>query len=159
MRRINFEYLRIQAKETEKFELSVEEYFDLEPGEEVEIDSVPMYLQPYQYIDADISELVFVKLHIEIGSEKRIFNQTFWNKGENFLTELIDYGKEPYRELILSVKVDEEKAIYETLRLFFSKELIVPTYHSLISSDSRGGETEQLFNTDVFVEMIKSGRF
>jgi len=157
MNRIAFEYSKINEKERLTFELPAETYFDLDAGEEIDINSVPHYLQPFQYIDCNISELVFVKLHLEIGSEKRIFNQTFWNKGENFLTERIDSGKEPYRELILSVKVNEKDATYETLRLFFSRELIVPTYHSLISSDDHGGEIEQRFDTNLFVNMIKRG--
>jgi hypothetical protein len=151
---IKFEYLRINGKESVTFELSPEAYFDLDPGEDVEINSVPLYLQPFQYVDVDVSELVFVKLHIEIGSEKKIFNQTFWNQGKNFLTERIDFGKEPYRELILTVKIDEKTDTYEVLRLFFSKEdIIIPTYHSLILSD----QIEQRFDTNVFTEMLKRG--
>lgn len=156
MNRIAFEYSKINEKERLTFELPVETYFDLDASEEIEINSVPHYLQPFQYIDCNISELVFVKLHLEIGSEKRIFNQTFWNKGENFLTERIDLGKEPYRELILTVKTDEKTATYEVLRLFFSKEdIIIPTYHALISSDGYGGEIEQRFDTNLFVNTIK----
>lgn len=156
---IKFEYLKINEKESVRFELSPKTYFDLDPGEEVAIDSVPQYLQPFQYVDVDASELVFVKLHLEIGSEKKIFNQTFWNQGKNFLTERIDFGKESYRELILTVKIDEKTDTSEVLRLFFSKEdIIIPTYHSLILSDGHEGEIEQRFDTDVFIGMIKQGK-
>lgn len=152
---MSFEYLKINETERLSFELPAEIYFDVAPGEEIEINSVPQYLQPFQYVDVDVSDLVFVKLCIEIGSKKRIFNQKFWNKGENFLTEWIDIGKEPYRELILTVKIDNKTETYEVLRLFFSKEdIIVPTYHSLILSD----KVEQRFDTNLFVNMIKRGK-
>ena len=47
-----------------------------------------------------------------------------------------------------------KKEIYETLRLQVSKDFIAPTCHGLFCYDKDGKETEQKFDTTIFLEMI-----
>jgi len=138
-------------------EISFEEYFDLEENELVEINSIPKFSQPYQYLNIDLKELLLIIASIEVNNETRILKQTFWNNGNNILTERIDIGIENYKEMILSFKIDEKKNIYETLRLFLGDKFTVPTYHSLIHSDGNGEDIENRFDTNVYIEMIKKG--
>lgn len=109
------------------------------------------------YLNIDLKELLLIIASIEVNNETRILKQTFWNNGNNILTERIDIGIENYKEMILSFKIDEKKNIYETLRLFLGDKFTVPTYHSLIHSDGNGEDIENRFDTNVYIEMIKKG--
>lgn len=155
---IIIEYLTKHQSNFTKQEIFYEDYFDLEKDEQVEIDAVPKYPQPFQYLNIDINDLVFVKLHLEIGNSKRTFNQTFWNNGDNFLTERINAGEVSYKEVILSVKMPGTNDIYETLRLYFGQSFIVPVHHGLVHVDHNGVEVEQQFDINPFIEMVKQNR-
>lgn len=138
-------------------EISNEQYFDLEENEIAEINSIPKLSQPYLYLDVNIEEIILVIISIEINYEKRIFKQTIWNNGNSILTERIDIGRENYKEIILSVKIDEKKNLFETIRLFVGQKFTVPTYHSLIFPNESGEEIEKRFDTNIYIEMIKKG--
>lgn len=148
--------LRGQNKFISK-EIAHEEYFDLEENEKIEINSIPKFSQPYLYVNTDIKEILLVVLFIDVNDEKRIFKQTIWNNGNNILTERIDIGGENYKEIILSVKVGDKDDLYETIRLHIGANFIVPTYHSLIHSDSNGKEVEKRVDTNMYIEMVKKG--
>lgn len=149
------EYLiKGQSKFVRK-EISEEEYFDLEENEIPEINSIPKFSQPYLYINHNLKDILLVNLCIEINNEKRIFKQTIWNNGNNLLTERIDIGSENYKEIILSIKIDEKKHLFETIRLFVGDMYIVPTYHSLIHSGKNGEDVEKKIDTNIYIEMIK----
>ena len=154
---INFEYLLKGQSQFLSKEFSPEEFFDLEEDEEIEIDSVPKFSQPYLYLNIKIEEILLVILVIAINNEKRIFKQTVWNNGNNILTERVDIGRENYKELILSVKIDEGTDLYETIRFFVGDNFTVPTYHSFIHSDENGKEVEKKIDTEVYIEMVRQG--
>jgi hypothetical protein len=144
MNKIEFKYLTTDKKQFKHFELPIEEY------------SIPKHSQPFQYLDVSLSKLIFIKLIIQIQDEKKVLNQTFWNNGENFMTERVDVGKNNYRELIISTKVNGKTQEYETIRLYFSSEFIFPIHHGIISMNENGEETERKFDLTPFIEMINN---
>lgn len=156
MTRITIEYLIKGQTDFVKRDIPVEEYFDLDEGEILEIDSCPDFSHPFMYTGIDLTELILVRLYVEVDSKKIIFNQTFWDNGDSHLTERIDIdelGKETHRELILSVGIMKNGLSYEVLRLrpLVNLNFIVPESHVLI------GETEQVvhtFDTKVFDKML-----
>jgi hypothetical protein len=154
---IKIEYLLQNQKDFKKFEISFEDYFDLEENEKIEIDSIPKFSQPYQYLNVKLEDIVALKLEFEINNEKRTFNQVFWNKGFNILTERIDLGSENYKEIILSIKSHDKNNNYETIRLYVGEKYTVPIYHSIIQLEKSGQETESNIETNFFIEMIKNG--
>jgi hypothetical protein len=156
MNKIEFKYLTTDKKQFKHFELPIEEYFDLDENEVPKIDSIPKHSQPFQYLDVSLSKLIFIKLIIQIQDEKKVLNQTFWNNGENFMTERVDVGKNNYRELIISTKVNGKTQEYETIRLYFSSEFIFPIHHGIISMNENGEETERKFDLTPFIEMINN---
>ncbi len=152
---VTIEFLLRGQSEFIRKEISYNEYFDLEENEEMDIDSIPRFSQPYLYLNTNIEEILFVVIYFEINNETRIFKQTIWNNGNNILTERNDIGRENYKEIILSIKINENADLYETIRLFVGDNFIVPTYHSFIHSDKNGKEIEKRFDTDIYIEMIK----
>ena len=148
-------YLQKNQKEFEVLELSNENYFDLEKNEIADINSVPKYSQPYYYVNLPLEKLVFVELTIQLNEKKRTFKQTFWNNGENFLTERTDLD-DNYKEIILTTKLESDR--YEIMRLTLISGFLVPIYHGIITSSSNGKEKEDKFDTENFLEIIKSSR-
>lgn len=147
--------LKGQSQFTQK-EISVEEYFDIEENETIDIYCVPKFSQPYMYLNFNIEEILLVVIILEINGEKRILRQTIWNNGNNFFTERTDIGSENDKEMILSVRIDETTDLHEVIRLFVGDNFTVPVYHSLIYSGDNGSEIQKQFNTDVYLEMIKN---
>lgn len=154
---IKIEYILKGQNEFIRREISNEEYFDLGENEEIEVNSIPKFSQPYLYLNKSIKEILLVILSIEIKNEKRIFKQAIWNNGNNILTERIDIGRENYKEIILSIKIDESNNLYETIRIFVGENFTVPTYHSLIYTDKNGVDIEKKTDTDDYIKMIKKG--
>ncbi|HCC94256.1 MAG TPA: hypothetical protein DEQ26_07995 [Flavobacteriaceae bacterium] len=150
---IKIEFLLKGENEFIRRDISYEEYFDLEENEKIEIDSIPKFSQPYLYLNINVEKILLVIVEIEINNNKKIFKQTIWNNGDNILTERID--NDNYKEIILSVKIEEATGLYETIRLFVGNKITVPTYHSLIYLDKNGRDIEKRFNTDIYIEMIK----
>jgi hypothetical protein len=156
MTRITIEYLIKGQTDFVKREIPVEEYFDLDEGEILEIDSCPNYLTLHEYTGVNLTELIFVYLCVEVDSKKIIIKQTYWDNGECDFSERIDideFGKETYRELILSVGIRQNGLSYEVLRLspLVNLNFIVPNSHVLM------GETEELvhtFDTKIFDKML-----
>jgi hypothetical protein len=155
---IKIEFLLKGQSQFSQKEISVEEYFDIEENETIDIHCVPKFSQPYMYLNFNIEEILLVVIILEINGEKRILRQTIWNNGNNLFTERTDIGSENdnYKEMILSIRIDETTDLYEVIRLFVGDNFTVPVYHSLFYSGDNGSEIEKPFNTDVYLEMIKN---
>ena len=157
MDQIEIDYLSIDEIKVKSKRLLQSEYFDLEINETASIDSVPKFIQPYEYVTKDPSNLVFLMISVKMGSESRQIKQTFWNEGQNILTERIDEGVENYREMILSTcKFDNNKnRVDEIIRVVFASNTMYPVYHSYISRDATGVEKESKVETSFFIKLFK----
>jgi hypothetical protein len=142
MTKITIEYLLADETEFKTVEVPIEDYFDLDQGEKISIDSVPKFAQPYEYITSDTSKIMQLNLKVQIENDKIEFKQTFWNDGQNMLTERTDTGKNNYN--ILSLCINKEQRIDEVIRLVHCDNKIYPIHHSFISTDKNGVEEETI---------------
>ncbi|MFN3195239.1 MAG: hypothetical protein ACE364_04740 [Chlorobiota bacterium] len=154
MNKVKFEYLINNLTEFKTLHIDYNEYFDLDKDEEIDTDSVPKYLQPYEYLDIHLKEIVFLKVSFEINNNKRTIKQSFWNDGENIVTENIEKGDRNYHELIISVRLNESSEFFEVLKLNMDFEFIFPKYHGLFSYKNGKSEKEDKFDTDIFKEIL-----
>lgn len=154
MNLITLTYVGIDSMVSIKKDIPIAEYFDLDEGEALTIDSSPKFSNPYEYSGFEPKELLYLTLVLIIDNSRRTFKQTFWNNGENILTERIDEGKENYREIILSVKFKEQE--YETIRLVSFNGIFLPVYHGFFALDENGNEVEINKTERVFLDILKN---
>lgn len=144
MNNIIFRYKK-QNEAWESLDIEIDEYFDLEPNEKVSTYSVTNYLLPEQYIDVPTSQIEYIQISINIGSNRSELKKTFWNKGINSITERLDSSPKERHLIILSTLIDKEKKVFETIRLDRINDFLFPEHHSLIQDNPDGTETE-LYN-------------
>lgn len=118
--------------------LTVNDYFDLDTDEELEIWSVPKSNRLLDYIKNNQENVESIVLTISdpVKNDRLTFNQKFWNKQLNFLIESIK-EKQGSRciELILQVLVQDhsDEEIWEIIRFSRINGLLSPTFHSFIT--------------------------
>ena len=142
---ITIEYQILGSTKWESVELSPEDYFDLDEGEEIVWDSVPMRNHAADYLGVDKSKIGSTKLKITDSSTQvtKLITETFWNNGKNRVIERTDTGPGiEYWELILEGIVSEQPVIWEVLRLDKLKGILTPSYHGFLQLNDDGSETE-----------------
>lgn len=153
MNKVTLEYWLLNDSEFKSLDIPVDEYFDpLDEGEELEIGSVPRFIQPYQYVPEDLAKIKFLKLEVAIEGKIIQFKQTFWNGGNDFLTERIDLESNDtinYKKLIITTKMPDKEDTYQIIRLLYGSENILPVYHGYITTRD-GGDIEQKIDTSIF---------
>lgn len=157
MNKITLRYLLSGNSEFEIINLSLEDYFDKENEKEFSIESIPKYMQPYEYAPCDVTKLMQLNLKIEMGNDILEFSQVFWNHGQNIFTERIDKGKKNKREVILSSCIDNINRQDEILRLRFLNGNIYPIHHSFIKRSIEGVEEETEIDLSDFRAIYKKG--
>lgn len=142
---IEIQYKLEDEKEWKAIELSPEEYFDLDEGEEASIDSVPIHNNTLDYISDSLEKVKSIKttiLDTKINT-KRIFLETFWNHQQNQIIERIDSGNGlDYYEIIINTKIQEVPPRYEVIRAVRKEGVLVPGYHAFFTENPDGSETE-----------------
>lgn len=125
-------------------ELAPQEYFDLEPDEAVEIDSIPEYNHAIDYLGLDSSEIDTTVLILtdEEREARRAITETFWNNGQNRLIERVDSGRDPYWEMILEVQTSNIPPTWEVLRVCREDGAMKPIYHAFIRDNHDGSQIE-----------------
>jgi hypothetical protein len=121
-----------------------EEYFDLEEDEIVEVDCVPMYLDPIDYIDENPERITNTKAIIvdEDCGKKIIMTTTYWNNHKNSIAEVMKFDKATkekmdfdndcyYYELILDKQLQDDPLVYEIIRITKKGDSLIPVYHSI----------------------------
>lgn len=142
MKKVIVEYFKKGQSEMESKEIPIEEYFDpCEPGKNLHLDSAPRFLQPYEYVTSNTRLLIFVNLKIIFETESIEFKQTFWNDGENSITERIDNGRKDCSTIIINSKIAQHEALYEVMRFVSRDNKIFPVSHSYIEVNPNGTET------------------
>ena len=142
---ITIEYKLINSTEWHLVEFSSDEYFDLEPDEKVEWDCVPLYNHGIDYLDIDKTLVQYTKITI-IDLDAKVTNiatETFWNQGNNRITENTVSGAYSWWETIIDIKIQKYPPTWEILR--YTKENNLPklSYHGLITDNDDGSQEEQ----------------
>jgi hypothetical protein len=142
--KIIIEYQLTDNKKWESVELTPDKYFDFEPDEKIDLNSVPKYNHAIEYLGSDHHRVGITKLLIieEASQTKRSIIETFWNKGENRLIERFDSEPNPYWEMILEIKVSEVPPVWEILRLGKKDGVMTPWYHAFLQDNDDGSQTE-----------------
>jgi hypothetical protein len=140
------EYKFSNSHQWHSTKFSPDEYFDLDPDEKVEWDSVPFYNHTIDYLDIDKSLVQYTRntiVDIE-ANVTQIFTETFWNQGENRITETIVSGSSSWKETIIEIKLDENPPKWEILRYKKENNLSMLSYHGLITDKEDGTQDEQI---------------
>lgn len=155
MNKITLNYKLVNEDGIKSIEIPINEYFDLDEGEIPHINSVPEFMQPYDYVPNDVSEIIYLTINVEINGDTRQIKQSFWNNGKKFIIEVIQKGKINYKELIISITTDENKKLYEVIRFGFEKDFIVPILHTYFEENSAGEEETINVELEPFNTIIK----
>ncbi len=141
---VMLKYKTFSQADWQFIELAPQEYFDLEPNEEVEIDSIPEYNHAIDYLALDSSEIETTVLILtdEEQQARRAITETFWNNGQNRLIERVDSGCDPYWEMILEVQTAHTPPTWEVLRVCREDGAMKPIYHAFIRDNHDGSQLE-----------------
>ena len=131
-----------------EYSLKPEEYFDiriLDEGEELNIDSVPLYLEPIEYLydlekepfeKKDILEIKIIFTH---RCKTRIHSEKFWNDGNNCLIEHLHlYPDYYYHAIIIGTRIDDK---YDEV-INLQKTIGMDTF-DMVGHSIRDAETEE----------------
>lgn len=142
---ITLEYQMAGSNEWMLLTLLPEQYFDLDPGEEIQLDCVPKHNHAVDYLDFESTQVKSTKLKLlDMTTNTSIsIVETFWNEGKNRAIERIDAGpNENYWELILDLQIQDSPLTWEILRIDKRDGIITPNYHGFIQHNEDGSETE-----------------
>lgn len=141
---IMLKYKTLSHGDWQFVELAAQDYFDLEPDEEVEIDSIPEYNHAIDYLALDSSQIETTMLILtdEERQAHRAITETFWNNGQNRLIERVDSGSDPYWEMILEVRTGQTPSTWEVLRVCREDGAMKPIYHAFIKDNHDGSQLE-----------------
>lgn len=82
---VDFKYQLHGSQEWHSLELAVEDYFDIdvqEPNEPLDIHSVPEFLDPRGYVDAEPASIARISITVaDAGGGLRAERRTYWNRG------------------------------------------------------------------------------
>lgn len=142
---IKIKYTLIGEEEWHTIDIPPQDYFDLDEGEVIEVDSIPMYNHAIDYIKKDSNKVINTTIIIEGegNKEKIVINESFWNKQQNRIIEKTYHGIDFREELVIvETKVKEEPVIYEITRAIRKDGILIPVYHGFITENDDGSQTE-----------------
>ncbi len=118
------------------------EYFDLDPGEEPDLDSVPRLDRALAYLGLERSTVQFTVISLEKRrtGQTKVISESFWNGGRNSLAEVSESGLST--QLILENFLTEQPATWEILRSEKNDGLWQVTYHGIICQNPDGSQSE-----------------
>ena len=124
-----------------------EVFFDLDPGELAEIDSVPKHNHAIEYLDADpgkIQHTVLAIANTETGASK-VISETFWNGGKNRIIETNEKDDDARgnSELIVETAVNDQPLVTEIVRASRQEGPWALAYHVFIRRNPDGTEMEE----------------
>jgi hypothetical protein len=145
---VTIDYKLINSDRWESVEISPDVYFELDPGEEIELNSIPRYNHAIQYLNLAPKTILITKLTLvdKLRNNERLIVETFWNNGENRVIERIDRDSHPYWEMILESKISNSPPLWEILRLGRQDGCLTRLYHGFIQESNDGSQTETLIS-------------
>lgn len=155
---ITIEYKLTDSIDWKSLELTHAEYFELEPDEEVELDSLPKYNHAIEYLELERHQVAATRIILidEALKAKRSIVEKFWNQGENRLIERTDIGENQYWEMILEVQVSKKPPLWEIVRVGREDGVLTPWYHAFLQDNDDGSQTEIKVDTDASSEYKQS---
>lgn len=141
--RIFLEYKLINSSQWHCVEMSPEDYFDLDPDEEIEWNCIPEYEHGIDYLNIDRASILSTKITIIDPKVEvtKIITETFWNQGQNRIIERIDRGTEvSYFLTIVDIKLQDDPPIYEILRFERDEENLPKICSYVLIKEENGRE-------------------
>jgi hypothetical protein len=144
---ISITYKPIDRPAWQTMHFTPETFFDLDPGERAEIDSVPRHSHAIDYIGAEPGEIqhtVLAITNVETGAGRRI-SETFWNGGKNRIIETHEKekGVAGTSELIVETAVSDQPQVTEIVRASRQEGPWALAYHVFIRKNPDGTEMEE----------------
>ena len=137
-------YKLLKSEEWITLSISPDDYYDLEPGEIPEADSIPKNNHAIDYINEDKGNIETTKIIICSNNKiTKLINEYFWDDGSNRIIERIDLDSNNERLIELETKISDEPLVYEVMRLFRKNGTLQPEYHGFITRNIDGTETEK----------------
>ncbi|MBE9165303.1 hypothetical protein [Tychonema sp. LEGE 06208] len=144
---IFIDYKLINDTQWHTIEMSPENYFDLYLDETIRWDCVPKYDKVIDYLNVDRKQVSNTTLRIidDEASVTKIITTTFWDQGENTIAERLVRGLEKsYWLMVITTKVQDNPAVWEILRLQKENDVPIVEFHSFITDNEDGSETEKI---------------
>ncbi|MEG4013604.1 MULTISPECIES: hypothetical protein [unclassified Microcoleus] len=144
---IFIDYKLINDTQWHTIEMSPENYFDLYLDEKIRWDCVPKYDKVIDYLNVDRKQVLNTRLRIidNEASVTKIITTTFWAQGENTIAERLVRGLEKlYWLMVITTKVQDNPAVWEILRLQKENDVPIVEFHSFITDNEDGSETEKI---------------
>ncbi|MEG4996306.1 hypothetical protein [Microcoleus sp. B4-D4] len=144
---IFIDYKLINDTQWHTIEMSPENYFDLYLDEKIRWDCVPKYDKVIDYLNVDRKQVLNTRLRIidDEASVTKIITTTFWDQGENTIAERLVRGLEKlYWLMVITTKVQDNPAVWEILRLQKENDVPIVEFHSFITDNEDGSETEKI---------------
>jgi hypothetical protein len=149
------DYRLINEPEWHTIEISPEDYFNLDPDEKIAWDCVAEYDKEIDYlIDClEVSRKQVLNTRLRIIDDEvnvtQVITTTFWNQGENHIAERLIKGLIipdllPDWLMIITTKVQDNPPVWEILRLQRKNEVLVIEFHSFITDNEDGSQSEQI---------------
>ncbi len=135
---IEIHYKRLNDTSWNKIILPPDIYFDLDEDEKAEVDSVPDYSNPLNYIDRETNDIINIKILINDFKNNawRTISYTYWNDQKSFIAERIDYiNKTTKTEIIISADIQQDPRITDIIRAIRKDGMLFPIYHGVIKDN------------------------
>jgi hypothetical protein len=143
---ISIRYKLVDHSTWQTTDFRPEVFFDLDPGEPAEIDSVPKHDHAIDYIDVDPGKIQHTVLAITNTETRasRTISETFWNGGKNRIIETNDKGgaTPANSELIVETAVKDQPLVTEIVRASKQQGPWALAYHVFIMRNPDGTEME-----------------
>ena len=149
--KIDFKYFTKKDFAWKKLEITAEEYFDLEEGEECTTESITQHLNLHQYLNIPLEELLFIHVITENSDSKRELKQTFWDNGNNSVIERLDSGSKSFKEIIITLLRENKE---EIIRMASIESQVIPLYHALFT-DLGEAESEEKLDLELYRNLYK----
>ena len=146
---ITLEYKLVNSDAWETVRLASDDFFELEPGEQATIDSVPKHNHGVDYLALEPPTVRTTRITIidDVKKSNRVICETFWNNGQNRVIERTDHGVSEYWEMIIRTRIRENPLTWDILRMGRQDGILVPFYHGIIQRNPDGSETETKMDT------------
>ncbi len=143
--KITLYFLYEDEKDWVSKNLLPEEYFDLDGGETIEIDCVPIHNHAVEYLNLNRERVKATKIVLEDSrfNNQCIITESFWNNQKNRVIERTDIeSKGQETEIIIESEISVSPPITEIFRFTKDGEVLAPIYHGFIQTNPDGTEDE-----------------
>lgn len=149
------DYRLINEPEWHTLEIPPEDYFDLDPDEKIAWDCVAEYDKEIDYLitSLDVNRKQVLNTRVRIIDDEvnvtKVITTTFWNQGDNHIIERSIKGLEllkwlPDWLMITTTKVQDNPPVWEILRLQKENNVPVLEFHSFITDNEDGSQSEKV---------------